>query len=93
MTDTKKKTLIEYFHEAKEVISFLFLVAGIGASFAYNQSDMSKLKQEVGELKGDSKTIIELKSDLKNLSKNVDEIKTTNRDTYMLLLDMQRKAK
>ena len=53
-------------------------------------NDIGNMKTEMYELKGDSKTIIELQSDLKNLTKSVDEIKGTNHDTYLLLLDMQK---
>lgn len=86
----KTKTFFEYFHEAKEVLGFILIVAGMGISFGITQNDIGNMKTEMYDLKGDSKTIIELQSDLKNLTKSVDEIKGTNHDTYLLLLDMQK---
>lgn len=86
--EKKSAKLSDVINNIKGIIWLIFLIGGIGGSFALSQYKIGELQQEIGELKGNAKDIVILQEDSKNVVVSINELKDTQKQIYTLLLDM-----
>ena len=90
--ERKPLKLLDVINNIKGVIWLVFLIGGIGGSFALSQYKIGELQQQIGELKGNTKDIVILQTDSKNVANSINELKETNRQIYELLLNMSNRS-
>lgn len=86
-----KESLFAIINNIKGTVWLVFLIGGIGGSFALSQYKISELQVKVSSLEANTRSLIVVQTQLVEMSKSIDDLKAQNKETYRLLLDISKR--